>query len=143
LNRQEPQYNNRMHQVFHLTNQADNDINLKIANTNLTIANSSAKVAEETQKDSASMITIAAVTMFFLPGTFVCAIFSTVFFNVGQDTSGSESFWVSQRWWYYLVVTVPLTVLVFVVWLLWREKRMRKHEKETGKERSPAAWYCC
>jgi len=51
-------------QIFHLSNQKD-------ARTNLKIAELTKKLAEKTQRDSASMITIAAVTMFFLPMTSV------------------------------------------------------------------------
>ena len=54
----------RINLFFNLANQRD-------SHTNLDIANTSKKIAEETQKDSSSMITIAAVTMFFLPGTFI------------------------------------------------------------------------
>lgn len=56
--------NIRINLFFNLANQADNKTNLEIAST-------SKKIAEETRKDSSSMITIAAVTMFFLPGSFV------------------------------------------------------------------------
>lgn len=50
--------------LFHRANQEEN-------RTNTRIANLTAKIAQRTQRDSASMITIAAVTMFFLPGTFI------------------------------------------------------------------------
>ncbi|KAL8689319.1 MAG: hypothetical protein Q9218_004983 [Villophora microphyllina] len=39
--------------------------------TNLEIANLTSKIAVDAQRDSSSMITIAAVTMVFLPGTFI------------------------------------------------------------------------
>jgi hypothetical protein len=51
-------------QIFHLSSQMDNRTNVKIGKL-------TSKIAKETQRDSSSMITIAAVTMFFLPGTFV------------------------------------------------------------------------
>jgi hypothetical protein len=51
-------------QLFHLANQAESRDNKEIAAL-------TARIAQQTQRDSASMITIAAVTMFFLPGTFV------------------------------------------------------------------------
>lgn len=54
----------RIDLFFNLASQGDNRTNLKIANT-------SKIIAEATLKDSSSMITIAAVTMIFLPGTFV------------------------------------------------------------------------
>ncbi len=56
--------NIRMNLFFNLANQGDSRINIDIART-------SKAIAEETKRDSSSMITIAAVTMLFLPGTFV------------------------------------------------------------------------
>jgi hypothetical protein len=38
---------------------------------NLQISKSTSAIARDAQRDSSSMITIAAVTMFFLPGTFI------------------------------------------------------------------------
>ncbi|KAJ8107400.1 hypothetical protein OPT61_g8894 [Boeremia exigua] len=61
----------RINMLFHLANQRT--------------ATDTARIAEQTQRDSASMITIAAVTMFFLPGTFICAILSTTFFEFGES----------------------------------------------------------
>lgn len=54
----------RIDLFFNLANQSDNHTNLKIAEI-------SKSIAEETRKDSSSMITIAAVTIIFLPATFV------------------------------------------------------------------------
>ena len=50
-----------------------------------------------------------------------------VFFNVQWDSTGQEQWQVSHRWWYYWAVTVPLTVAVFLVWLVWRGFRIRRH----------------
>lgn len=49
---------------FSIASQMDN-------RNNLDIANLTSKIAIETKRDSSSMITIAAVTMIFLPGTFI------------------------------------------------------------------------
>jgi len=97
------------------------------------------------------MITIAAVTMFFLPGTFISvspipgllkppftfrthhapqAIFSMTFFNFQQDSTGNQEFQVSDRWWYFLAATIPLTLLVFVVWIVWQRLRWRRFKDE-------------
>jgi len=61
------------------------------------------------------MITLAAVTMIFLPGTFISAILSTTVFDYGH-----EGLQVSQQWWILLVTTIPLTVVVFLGWLWWQ-----------------------
>jgi hypothetical protein len=56
--------------------QRDNQLNLTIAEhsrrlnvINTEIATSSAKIAEESRRDSASMKTIAVLTLIFLPAT--------------------------------------------------------------------------
>ncbi|KAF2114814.1 hypothetical protein BDV96DRAFT_85666 [Lophiotrema nucula] len=108
--------NLRINLLFHLTNQRE-------ARTNTQIAASTAKVAEQTQRDSASMITIAAVTMFFLPGTFVSAILSTTFFDHGPD--GLQ---VSKKWWILLAATLPLTIVVFAVWFGWRYLKIERKQ---------------
>jgi hypothetical protein len=50
--------------VFSIASQEDNQ-------TNLDIANFTSTIAEETRQDNSSMITIATMTMIFLPGTFI------------------------------------------------------------------------
>jgi DNA-binding IclR family transcriptional regulator len=64
--------------LFHLANQAESRANVRLAAQNQEIAELTAELAQRTQRDSAAMITIAAVTMFFLPGTFV-AVCTSIF----------------------------------------------------------------
>ena len=61
----------KSHRPFNIASQNDNRTNIDIAATSKQIAEDSRRIAEEAKKDSSSMITIAAVTMLFLPGTFV------------------------------------------------------------------------
>lgn len=123
-----------MHLFFSIASQMDN-------RNNLNIANLTSKIAIETKRDSSSMITIAAVTMIFLPGTFISvnnlpsasskystltfcqAIFSMVFFNTGTNLAGQTTVDVAPQLWYYFVITIPLTILVFAVWQWWRRRR--------------------
>jgi hypothetical protein len=96
-------------QAFHLSTQADNRTNVKIGKL-------TSKIAKETQRDSSSIITIAAVTMFFLPGTFISvspfsptstcstnpggslqAISSMVFFNTTTTPDGRQILQVSDK----------------------------------------------
>ncbi|MCJ1479399.1 hypothetical protein MMC13_008084 [Lambiella insularis] len=109
--------------AFHLSTQLDNETNVRISRL-------TSIIARDTQRDSSSMITIAALTMMFLPGTFVSAIFSMVFFNVEKDATGVEKFWVSRQWWYYLIVSIPLTAIVFAIWNAWQRKRFHGKEIE-------------
>ncbi|KAF2099787.1 hypothetical protein NA57DRAFT_75292 [Rhizodiscina lignyota] len=88
--------------------------------TNIIIANNSYLAAEEARRDSASMKTIAVVTLVFLPGTFVAAIFSMSMFQWISQGGGSDSSQVLSGWfWLYWAVTVPLTVVILIVWIIW------------------------
>jgi hypothetical protein len=71
------------------------------------------------------MITIAAVTMLFLPGTFISAIMSTTFFDYGPDGLN-----VSKQWWILPATTIPLMILVFAVWVGWQWMRFGKTTSE-------------
>ena len=68
----------RIDLFFNIANQNDNHINIDIAST-------SKRIAEEAKRDSSSMITIAAMTMLFLPGTFVSV--STLLLGSFEDCS--------------------------------------------------------
>ncbi|KAF2828409.1 hypothetical protein CC86DRAFT_465246 [Ophiobolus disseminans] len=118
--------NLRINLLFHLANQRE-------SRTNTEIAASTAKVAEQTQRDSASMITIAAVTMIFLPGTFVSAILSTTFFD--YDENGLS---VSGKWWILMAATIPLTVVVFAVWWYWRYVKLQEKRPQVSTKSSVA-----
>jgi len=107
-------------QVYHDRNQTC--INLLFHLANQRTAVDTAKIAEQTQRDSASMITIAAVTMLFLPGTFVCTIVSTNLFEFGNG--GLQ---VSSQWWILLAAAIPLTFAVFGIWVGWQ--RMRRQSQ--------------
>jgi hypothetical protein len=69
------------------------------------------------------MITLAAVTMVFLPGTFICTIVSTNFFDFGE-----QGLAVSDKWWVLLAAAIPLTILVFIVWWAWVLARIQKQK---------------
>ncbi|KAL8946946.1 MAG: hypothetical protein Q9222_006724 [Ikaeria aurantiellina] len=106
--------------------------------TNIAIAEASRRIAFETKRDSDAMKTIAALTMVFLPATFVATIFGMAFFTV--DPSGSSGFQVNSLWWIYLAVTIPLTAFTVAVWLGWlrwvRWRRIRDEENLGLKEKS-------
>jgi hypothetical protein len=50
-----------------------------------------------------------------------------VFFNFQEDADGQEQFQVSSRWWYYLVITIPLTGIVFATWIIWQKFMVRRN----------------
>lgn len=85
--------------VFSLANQENSRANVKIAVT-------SGIIARETQRDNSSMMTIATMTMLFLPGAFVAAVFQ-----------------VSNNLWKFFAITIPATILVLFVYQVWRRTR--------------------
>ncbi|OAG15793.1 hypothetical protein CC77DRAFT_438312 [Alternaria alternata] len=61
----------------------------------------------------ADMRLITAITLIFLPGTFVATFFSTTFWDFSPDNKGTKvTYWV----YLYFIVTIGLTLLVLVVW---------------------------
>jgi hypothetical protein len=61
----------------------------------------------------ADMQVIAAVTLAFLPGTFIATLFSTSFWNFQP---GSHESVVSKWIWLYCVVTLAVTAAVMFAW---------------------------
>ncbi|KAL8661329.1 MAG: hypothetical protein Q9202_005694 [Teloschistes flavicans] len=120
-----------MHKVANFMTQND-------GRTNIAIAEASRRIAFETKRDSDAMKTIAALTMVFLPATFVATLFGMVFFTV--DSGRSSKLRVNPYWWVYLAATIPLTMLTVGAWLGWlrwvRWKRLQDEENFGLKEKS-------
>lgn len=91
------------------------------------IAEDSKRVAVATSRDSAAMKIIAAVTILFLPGTFVATLFSTSFFNF-QQPGKVVSWWV----WLYWVVAVVLTVAIHLAWYFISRNKEQEIEQKFG-----------
>lgn len=113
--------------LYNLITGHDSTINLKIATE-------SAKIARDTRKDSASMKIIAAMTLLYLPATFVCSLFGTNLIALDTSTANGEpALIVSRLWWIYLAFAVPLTAFTMIGFLVWRRFRERKpSERPSG-----------
>ncbi|KAK5124758.1 hypothetical protein LTR85_001471 [Meristemomyces frigidus] len=93
--------------VYSMTASRDNEQNRRAAEA-------SVHLAEVTRRDSADMRVIAAVTLIFLPATFVATLFSTSFFNFApREPQKLVSHWI----WLYWTVAITLTALVMAGWL--------------------------
>jgi Mg2+ and Co2+ transporter CorA len=107
--------------LYSFTSQSDNRINEQIA------LNSG--------RDSTSMKILALITAFFLPGTFVATLFSMSMFqwqpSGGGDQGSSDV--VSDKFWIYWVVAVPLTVLTVVGWGVWWKWELKKYDEANAK----------
>ncbi|KAK4177754.1 hypothetical protein QBC36DRAFT_326389 [Triangularia setosa] len=68
-----------------------------------------------TMQDNSVLKSIALLTMVFLPATFFSSLFSTTFFNYGDDGEWQ----VSGKMWIYWVTTLPATLLIVILWRVW------------------------
>jgi len=59
------------------------------------------------------MRTISAITLIYLPGTFVSGLFSSAFFQFSSETNN----WVvAGNFWVYWAIVIPLTIITFLIW---------------------------
>jgi hypothetical protein len=98
------------------------------------------------RSDSYSMRSIAVVGLIYLPATFVSGIFGTNFFDFGKN-NGEKGWSVSNEFWLYWAIAVPLTVATVVIWTVvghgegvrmwmnggWRRGEGIGKEKEKGR----------
>lgn len=97
------------------------------------VARDSKVLALSSQRDSSSMKTLAIVTMMFLPGSFVAALFSIPVFNWASPNSSGI---IGPHFGIYWAVTIPLTVLtlaLYVLWLLFRKQEQNRLNKDARK----------
>lgn len=97
----------------------------------IAIANASRSIAADAKRDSASMKTIAAVTMIFLPGTFVATVFSMPVFNLSKSAATIN---VAPQIWIYWAVTIPLTCLTVCAWWLWQRMHHKMEKRDPACE---------
>ncbi|KAI1673550.1 hypothetical protein Ptr902_00303 [Pyrenophora tritici-repentis] len=81
-------------------------------------------IAREAKADGSSMRVIATLTMVFLPGTFMSSVFGMAMLD-------------NARWWLFVALTVPLTLLVIAIWSIWQSydsiiKLLRKFRRGTN-----------
>lgn len=114
--------------LFHLIAQQDNAIAFDTARA-------SRSIAESSQQDSSSMKMLAIVAMFFLPGSFVAALFSTPLFE-WDLALGSSSIGLGTKPQFALfwAVTIPLTLLTFLFYGVGLLSQSRKRAKAEGKD---------
>lgn len=70
-------------------------------------------LARSAARDGASMKVVAIMTMAFLPGTFFAALFAVP--SLRWDDTKSV---IGDNFWIYWAFTLPLTVFVFVLWMI-------------------------
>uniref|UniRef100_A0A8H7NEL6 Uncharacterized protein n=1 Tax=Bionectria ochroleuca TaxID=29856 RepID=A0A8H7NEL6_BIOOC len=93
--------------------RADTDVGRKMADA-------SHQLAVEMKRDSIAMRTIAIITMAFLPAATFATILSMPFFSDNPWLKEADRFWV------WILFTVPATAGCFLFYRLWRKKSQRK-----------------
>lgn len=71
------------------------------------------------KQESQSMKAIAVVTLFFLPATFVSAVFSTGIFNFQVSDPLDKPRTISKYDWVYLLTCVLSTIFTLLSWIFW------------------------
>lgn len=94
-------------------------------------AASNIQLAASMKRDSTSMNAIAALTMVFLPGTFIATILDIGSFNGSGDNKGSES---TSVWWLWAAITVPLTLVVMASWWFYKKRNDKVRPAPMPKE---------
>ncbi|SCV49984.1 uncharacterized protein FFB14_11210 [Fusarium fujikuroi] len=86
-------------------------------------------IAMATKLDSEAMITIAKLTMLYLPSTFVATLFSMGIFNFDFDNDRNGRLVMSSQWWMYIIFAIPLTLGTFY----WFRAVTRSHKQASQK----------
>ncbi|KAK0748624.1 hypothetical protein B0T21DRAFT_389452 [Apiosordaria backusii] len=129
-----------------------NIIAQKESKLSLKMAGEQRRLAHNAKRDSSSMKTLSLLGAIFLPATYLASVFSMTFFDFndnnnysrnngpvsgsganGTGSGGEErekNQVVSPDLWIYFVITVPLTLLIVLIWRIWDKRRDRKYEKE-------------
>lgn len=120
-------------QGFNVVVQADSKATMKIAAETMSISRAA-------KRDSASMKTIAVVTLAFLPATFVSVsssistlqttlqansslktVFSMSFFELSVDEQGATQWNMADQFWIYWAIAAPLTFMTLAIWSIPKE----------------------
>ncbi|MCJ1271063.1 hypothetical protein MMC22_010962 [Lobaria immixta] len=111
--------------LYSMVSQRDSKVNISVAED-------SRKIAAAAKRDSLAMKTVSMLTLVFLPGTFVAAIFSAGIFHFERAATNV----VSDLWWVYFVVSgllMIVTVGIWIVYMRWRNSGIQKEEETLEK----------
>ena len=109
-------------QIFSIIAQKD-------ASDGLEIARQSHVIARYAQRNSAAMRTLAIVTMIFLPGTFVAAVFSMPLFDWAADDRV-----LSPRFGLFWAVSLPLTAVTLFIYWIWSSWYTTQNEQHVQRD---------
>lgn len=73
------------------------------------------QLGDISRKDNGNMRSVAVVGLVYLPATFVSSLFRMNFFQFFGE-SGDETREVSDKFWMYWAITIPLAMTTVLVW---------------------------
>jgi hypothetical protein len=74
-------------------------------------------LTQKSTQDAAAVKVLTILTLIYLPATVVSNFFSTSFVKAASGDQGHIA--VSNDWWIFPAVFVPLTILTLFVWYVW------------------------
>jgi Mg2+ and Co2+ transporter CorA len=95
------------------------------------------------QRESQTMIIFTAVTIIFVPPTFVSSVFSTGIFDFHAE-DGQDAKTVSKFWPVYLISTVLMTAVIMAllgIWRYWATDWVNKRESAQSASTSSREWW--
>lgn len=120
---------NAMNSVFQLTTQRDSRASLAIADINN-------ELAWQGRNNNTAMMTIAFISLLFLPGTFVASFFQTPIFNFPSPPDGDGKVIVARPFWIYWTVSGLLTLVLGAGWMKYLRRRREMDIQEREFERT-------
>jgi hypothetical protein len=73
--------------------------------------------------------------MVFLPASLVSSIFGMGFFNTQPLENGSAQFTVSGNWWWYIAISIPVTLALWLSMIGYKYYARKRIEKAIPKSR--------
>ncbi|KAI1410705.1 hypothetical protein F5Y13DRAFT_71008 [Hypoxylon sp. FL1857] len=131
-NRDEVEYMRRrtamlLSQVQQMHDRTQSQTSFMLSDITQNDAEYTAAIAVDGKRDSIAMKTISILGIVYLPGTFVATLFSINMFDWGGADGGDwASLTASPSMWIYWVITIPLTVITCLLWVIWAR---REHQK--------------
>ncbi|KAI7084301.1 AP-1 complex subunit [Hortaea werneckii] len=102
--------------LFSMVSQIDNNVSRKQNEESVKLTQASVTIASTSKADSSAMKALAVLSTFFLPGTFISALFSMSMFD-WRAPDGQPI--VSDHFWVYWALTIPITLTILLALLCW------------------------
>lgn len=91
--------------AYHVVTQKSNQLSINLASI--------------ARRDNATMKALALIGVLYLPGTFISGIFGMTFFNYNPPNNSNSADWMmSDKFWIYWAITIPVTIFTVLLWAM-------------------------